>query len=400
MKSPGGPILLGTAAAALAAGVLILAIASGGEQQGPSTTTQVVRETKVQVVGGGKGGFNAASIYSRAAPGVVTVISVFRDSGGVGDLLGPGSSPQRGLGSGFVLDKRGYIATNAHVVTSGEGSDIKKAKEVYVEFGDRNRVSAEVVGYDANADVGLLKIDPKGLDLVPLPLGNSSRVTVGAPVAAIGSPFGEEQSLSVGVVSATNRTIDSLTSFSIGNAIQTDAAVNHGNSGGPLLDARGRVIGINSQIESSSGGGEGVGFAVPIGAVKRSITQLRAGGHASYAYIGVTAQPLYPQLADRLDLPVRNGALISRVEPGGPADRAGLQAGHDVVHFQAQRIDAGGDVVVQIDGDDIIGENDLSEAISKHRPGDRVSMVVYRDGKRRTVEVEVAARPAKLSLRR
>ena len=167
-------------------------------------------------------------------------------------------------------------------MTQGKGKRIHKAGEVYVQFADGNQVAAKVLGFDPNADVGLLKVDPKGLDLVPLKLGHSARARVGEPVTAIGSPFGEEQSLSVGVVSATDRTIEALTDFQIGDAIQTDAAINPGNSGGPLLNARSEVIGINSQIRSSGGGSEGVGFAVPIDTVKRSLAQLRRDGRAAW----------------------------------------------------------------------------------------------------------------------
>ena len=183
---------------------------------------------------------------------------------------------------------------------------IHEAKEVYVQFADRNQVAASIVGFDPQADVALLKVDPNGLDLHPLQLGNSDAVQTGEPVAAIGSPFFEEQSLSVGIVSATDRSIPSLTAFQIEGGIQTDASINPGNSGGPLLDADGRVIGINQQISTTSGGNEGVGFAVPMDLVKRSLDQLRANGSVKYAYIGVTTETLYPQLADRLGLSGRH----------------------------------------------------------------------------------------------
>jgi len=169
--------------------------------------------------------------------------------------------------------------------------------------------------------VALLKVDPKGLQLTPLSLGHSSHLTVGAPVAAIGSPFGERQSLSVGVISALDRNIESLTRFTIGNAIQTDAAINPGNSGGPLLSRQGRVLGINAQIKSQSGGGEGVGFAIPIDTVRRSLRELRAKGHVDYAFLGVTTLLLYPQLAEKLGLPVRDGAVVSQVGEGQPGRR-------------------------------------------------------------------------------
>ena len=198
----------------------------------------------------------------------MTVISLF-GSGSLDSATGGGGG---GVGSGFVLNGDGEIATNAHVVTQGNGSDAQKAREVYVEFADGNRVEAKIVGQDPNADVALLKIDPKGLTLRPLPLGSSASVAVGEPVAAIGSPFGERQSLSVGVVSAIDRDIQSLNGeFAIPGAFQTDAAINPGNSGGPLVDGDGKVIGINQQIKTNSGGGEGVGFAVPVDVIKRSL---------------------------------------------------------------------------------------------------------------------------------
>ena len=231
------------------------------------------------------------------------------------------------MGSGFVLNGEGEIATNAHVVTTGEGEAVERAKEVYVEFADGNQVEAKIVGADPNADIALLKIDPEGLKLRPLPLGESASVEVGEPVAAIGSPFGESQSLSVGVISAIDRSIESLTSFGISGAIQTDAAINPGNSGGPLVDGEGRVIGINQQIKSTSGGGEGVGFAVPVDAVKRSLDKLRDGGEARYAYLGVSSVELYPQLVDRFELDVDKGAWVQEVNPGGPAEKAGIRGG-------------------------------------------------------------------------
>ncbi len=185
-----------------------------------------------------------------------------------------------------MLDADGEVVTNAHVVTEGTGSSIRKAEQVYVRFQDDNQVPARIVGFDPNADVALLKIDPAGLTLRPLRLGSSRNLRVGSPVAAIGSPFGQEQSLSIGVISATDRTIESLTQFSISGAIQTDAAINHGNSGGPLVDADGRVLGINSQIRSESGDGTGVGFAVPVDLVRRSVDQLREDGRVEYPYLG------------------------------------------------------------------------------------------------------------------
>jgi S1-C subfamily serine protease len=342
---------------------------------------------------GRKAGFDPAAIYRRLSPGVVTVISVF-GSGDANPFEGRGEG---GQGSGFVLDSSGYIATNAHVVTTGNGGDAKRAKQVFVEFSDGNRVPARIVGDDPNADVALLKVQPGGLELTPLRLGSSHQLRVGAPVAAIGSPFGERQSLSVGVISALDRTIESLTAFSIGDAIQTDAAINPGTSGGPLLNSRGRVLGINSQIKSQSGGGEGVGFAVPIDTVRRSLSELRRRGRVAYGYLGVTTQPLYPQLARRLKLPVRDGALVVRVMDDGPAADAGIASGDDRTSFQGQSgIPTGGDVIVAVDGRRVSRRNDLPGLVGGKHAGDSVKLELLRGDDRRTVEVKLGERPAKL----
>jgi S1-C subfamily serine protease len=264
---------------------------------------------------------------------------------------------------------------------------------VYVQFADRNQVEAEIVGIDPDADVALLKVNADGLDLHPLELGSSKDVKAGQSVAAIGSPFFQEQSLSVGIVSATDRSIPSLTQFHIEGAIQTDASINPGNSGGPMLDADGRVIGIDQQINTTSGGNEGVGFAVPIDLVKRSLGQLRQNGEVKYAYIGVTTQALYPQLADRLGLPTDTGALVSKVVKGGPAEKAGIRAGDDEIQFQGLKVSAGGDAIVAVDGQEIVGESDLPKLIAQHDPGDQVTLELIRDGQTQNVDVELGERP-------
>ncbi len=361
-----------------------------GAGQAPSETE--VRTTKVEVVQGlgKKGGLNAAALYDRLAPGVVEITSIFQDGGA--SLLDEGG--EGGQGSGFVLDGQGYIATNAHVVTTGDPPDTERASEVYVQFADGNRVEAEIIGDDPNSDVALIKIDPAGLDLTPLSLGRSNALTVGQPVAAIGSPFGEEQSLTIGVVSALNRTIQSLTQFQIGNAVQTDAAINPGNSGGPLLDARGRVLGINSQIKSASGGGEGVGFAVPVNTVRRSLSELREDGTVSYGYLGVESQALYPQLARRLDVTDDEGAVVVDVVANSPAEEAGLDAGGDPIEFQGfQEIPTGGDVIVGVGDRKLSATDDLADLVSAKGEGDTVALKIIRDGERRTVRVELGERP-------
>ncbi|HXR61726.1 MAG TPA: PDZ domain-containing protein, partial [Solirubrobacterales bacterium] len=221
----------------------------------------------------------------------------------------------------------------------------------------------------------------------------NQELRVGQPVAAIGSPFGEQQSLSVGVVSATDRSVKSLTQFEISGAIQTDASINPGNSGGPLLDVGARVIGINQQIETNSGANDGVGFAVPVSAIKRSVAQLREDGSAEYAYIGVSSQSLYPQLARKLDLDTSFGGLISDVVPGGPADDAGLEGGEDKLSFQAAQYRTGGDVILEVDGREIVDDDDLGEVIASHRPGDEVELTILHNDQRRTVELTLGDRP-------
>ncbi|HZO60869.1 MAG TPA: trypsin-like peptidase domain-containing protein [Solirubrobacterales bacterium] len=377
-----------TAALVLAAGFAAGCGGGGDEDSGTST----VERTRVQVVEGlgGENGFDPTTIYERLSPGVVTITSLFSDSDSLSELLEGGGA---GQGSGFVLDDDGFVATNAHVITNGTGSKLTKARQVYVQFSDGNQVEADVVGYDPNADVGVIKVNPKGLELVPLELGRTADVRVGEPVAAIGSPFGEEGSLSIGVVSAKNRTIEALTDFSISDAIQTDAAVNRGNSGGPLLDARGRVIGINSQIRSTGGGSVGVGFAVSVDNVRRSIDQIRDRGEARYAYIGISSQNLYPQLAARLDVPVRDGALIADVVENGPADKAGIKGGGREIRFQASLVKLGGDVITKVNGRRVTRQNDFSEQIGRFSPGDVISLELYRGSERRTARVTLGERP-------
>jgi S1-C subfamily serine protease len=389
------------AACLLAAAAIGLGACGGGgggstsADSGSVTTVETQTSPQKTVVVQSQGGsFNPEAIYQSASPGVVTILSIF-PGGSLSSILGGGGG-SAAEGSGFVINGNGEIATNAHVVTDADSpgsGPIHEAKEVYVQFGDRNRVKADIVGFDPNADVALLKVDPNGLDLKPLTLATDENVTVGQPVAAIGSPFDQEQSLSVGVVSATDRSIQSLTKFQIDGAIQTDAAINPGNSGGPLLDADAHVIGINQQISTNSGGNEGVGFAVPIGLVAHSLDELRSNGEVKYPYIGVTTEPLYPQLADRLGLPTDSGAIVAKVIPGGPADQAGLQAADQTIHFQGQEVRTGGDVITAIDGHKIVNEADLPQLITHYNPGDTVHVQVLRDGKEQTIDVQLGERP-------
>jgi S1-C subfamily serine protease len=350
---------------------------------GARTTTVVVRHVTAPGAADGPGGFSPSRIFAERSPGVVTVFSFF---GGAG-----------AQGSGFVVDAAGTVLTNAHVITNaGETSGpVQGASKVYVEFADHDRVPARIVGWDVFDDVGVLRIDPKAHALTPLPLGRSATVVVGEPVAAIGSPLGNADSLAVGIVSGVGRSIAALTapSFELTDAIQTDAPLAHGSSGGPLLDAKGRVIGINAQIRSDSGGPAGIGFAVPIDSARRSLHALLTNGHRGYAYAGIQAEDLTPSLAHHLGLGVERGALVDHVTAGGPADRAGLRGGTRQESFLGETIWAGGDVIVTVDGHPVGDADALVRIVTTLRPGERVRFGVVRGSRRLNISLTLGARP-------
>lgn len=336
-------------------------------------------------------GFDPAEIYRKRATGVVTIFALFGEHA----TTGQGNAAQ---GSGFVASADGYVLTNSHVITTaGEGSVadlLEEASEVFVQFLDGDRVSAKVVGWDIYSDVGVLKVDPAAHALSPVPLGDSSATVVGEPVAAIGSPFGQMSSLSVGVVSATERSIDSLTSrYNLVDAIQTDAPINRGNSGGPLFNARGEVIGINAQIRSQSGTAEGVGFAVPINSARRAMEQLIATGRVRYAWVGVSTQTLTPSLARHFDLAAERGAVVQCVVEGSPAEVAGLRGGAKEEEFEGIVLRAGGDVILAIDGRRVETSEDVIRMISQELlPGQQAMLTILRGGKRLEVEVTLGER--------
>jgi len=334
-------------------------------------------------------GFDPASIYQSRSGGVVTIYAQFDDRP---------AAEHAAQGSGFVVSREGYILTSAHVVTTAgpeETGEPEEADRVFVGFRDGDRVEAAVLGWDVFDDVAVLKVDPDAHVLDPVPLGDSSRVVVGEPVAAVGSPFGNESSISVGVVSATGRSIASLTSgYNVGDALQTDAPITHGNSGGPLFDARGRVIGINAQIRSDSGQSEGVGFAIPINAAKRSLRQLVRNGRVAYAYVGVNAEDLTPTIAKRFGYPVQRGAVIATVVPESPGEEAGLRGGSERRLLNGFPVRLGGDVVVKIDDRDVRSADDLVRVVSERlAPGQVVRFTVLRDGRRMVVPVRLGERP-------
>jgi S1-C subfamily serine protease len=387
MRSTPFAAAVGVAAGVVAAIATVAIAASSGAFDGSTTVVQSSLPTvspQPVTVGTSTGGIDPGSIYRSRIDGVVTIAAVFPDS--------------ESGGSGFVVSNDGLILTNAHVVTNSadpgvQPKDVKPAEHVYVRFSDDDQVDATIVGYDLFADVAVLRVTDPNVKLVPVPLGNSSKVKVGEPVAAIGSPFLEAGSLSVGVVSAINRSLASGTAFQIPGAIQTDAAINHGNSGGPLFNAAGEVIGINAQIQSTSGGGEGVGFAVPIDLAQRSMKQLVETGHVAYGWLGVRLGTITPAVADQFNLSVTQGALIEEITPGGPAHQAGLVVGDKVEHFQDGSLRPSGDVIVSVDGVAVTSSDQFVRLVATRDPGEVLHLKVARDGKTRMVDVTLGTRP-------
>ena len=337
--------------------------------------------------------FDPARIYAARSRGVVTVYALFGDEETIEEVHG-GSQ-----GSGFVVSRAGHVLTNAHVITSGRGSAVRGASRVYVEFEDGDRVRAKIVGWDAFNDVGVMQVSPEDHRLDPVPLGNSASVVVGEPVAAIGSPFAKHNTLTVGIVSATSRSIPSLNGeYELAGAIQTDAAINHGNSGGPLFDASGRVIGINAQIRSNSGLSEGVGFAVPINSAKRSLAHILRTGRVPYAYVGVSTDDLTPTLAREFDYAAPYGAVVACVKEGSPGAKAGLRGGTESEPEDGPAFLKGADVIVAIDGRPVRSGADLVRIVSESlEPGRVATFTIFRGSERRRVRVELAERPVQPS---
>jgi 2-alkenal reductase len=381
-------------AAAVLGGVVALLVATATGLTDRKTTTVYVPTTASELGAGknepivratplGGKGFTPSRIYTARSPGVVTVFAFFDNA-----------DAQEAQGSGFVVTPSGYILTSAHVVTDVESAHPSEAHEVFIAFKDEDRVKAKIVGWDGYDDVALLKVDPAAHPLVTVPLGDSSRVRPGDPVAAMGSPFGNDDSIAVGVVSAIHRSIGSLTSsYKVVDAIQTDAPITHGNSGGPLFDARGRVIGINAQIRSESGGAEGVGFAVPINAAKRSMGQLIATGKVVYAFLGVTTEDLTPTLARHLGYAVSRGAMVSEVRGGSPAEQAGVEGGDDEQSVNGLDVTTGGDVIVAVNGHPVRSADQVVRDIGWRLPGETIRLTVVRGQERKTLIAKLGARP-------
>jgi S1-C subfamily serine protease len=340
----------------------------------------------------GTSGLTPRDIYKRAAPGVVFIrAQVVEQTQSPFDFGFPQQQRGEATGSGFVVDHDGTILTNAHVVAG--------ATKVTVQFADRHVIEAKILGRDESTDLAVLKVsDAKPSELDPLSLGSSRNVQVGDPTIAIGNPFGLERTLTTGVVSATKRTIQAPNGFEIDGVIQTDAAINPGNSGGPLLDAAGRVIGINSQIETggSGNGSVGIGFAIPIDTAKRLLPELEKTGRVDRGFLGVDSVTVDKTLRD-LNLPVDSGALVQTVTPGSPAAKAGIQGGDIVAQLNGTEVRLGGDIITSVGDTKIRTKDDLADAITAKKRGDKVKIELVRDGRKQSVEVTLAERPTQTS---
>lgn len=352
-------------------------------------STTVIRQAPLD--GGSQAsreGLTPREIYKRDAPGVVFISARVAQA-----VPSPFGMPQQqegtSTGSGFVVDKQGFIFTNAHVVND--------AQTVSVRFGDDKELMAKVVGIDPSNDLALLKIDTSGLDLKPLKLANSSRVQVGDPVIAIGNPFGLDRTLTTGVASALQRRITAPNGFSIANVIQTDAAINPGNSGGPLINAFGEVVGINSQIATGGegNGNVGIGFAVPSNTVKEVLPLLKKNGKVSRAYLGIQGVDISDSLK-QFNLAAEEGVLVQKADTGDPAGRAGIKGGIIESTSEGQNLLLGGDIIVRIDDEKITSMEEISRLVDSRRPGDRVKVEIIRESMRRVIPVTLGERPTEV----
>jgi S1-C subfamily serine protease len=319
-------------------------------------------------------------VYRQASPAVANILTKATQYDFFMDAV-----PVEGAGSGFIIDPRGYILTNFHVV--------QEAQTIEVVLGDQSHYPAKVIGADQRNDVALVKIEPKGKNLIALTLGDSSNLQVGQKVLAIGNPFGFQSTLTTGVVSALGRTVQTSQTTFIDEAIQTDAAINRGNSGGPLINSRGEVIGINSAIYTPSGTTAGIGFAIPINTAKNIAHDLMTDGRVHTAFLGVETLPIGGYLAGALDLPVQDGLLVETVTPNGPAAKGGIRGGDRGAQAGMRRIYIGGDIITAIDSQRITNQFDVNILLNHKRPGDTVTITVYRGGKKLELPVTLAERP-------
>jgi S1-C subfamily serine protease len=374
-----GPLLL---AAVLGAGTALAVDEAVGGQGGTVVIRQAPNTSEAPASFESAEGKTIGDIYARSARGVVQVIATQVSS----ENPFFGSQETRASGSGFVIDTAGHIVTNYHVV---EG-----AREVQVNFSGDDRMDARVVGSDPSTDIAVLQIAAQARALTPLPLGDSETVRVGDAVIAIGNPFSLERTVTAGIVSALQRRITAPNGFAIDEVIQTDAAINRGNSGGPLLNANGEVVGVNAQIETETGGNVGIGFAIPINTVKEVVSQLIEGGKVEHAYLGVEMATIDETLAEDVNLPVDQGVLVMRVHDNSPAERAGLKGGTTSVVVDGESYLLGGDIITKAQDEEIESADELGNVVASNEPGDEVELEIRRGGETQTITVTLGRRPS------
>ena len=370
-------VLVGTLALGAGAGAVAYSVAH------PSSATTVVRQVPVQTSepAADSSALTPGQIYRQAYKGVVEItVSTPQQTP-------TGKQEAQAQGSGFVIDSDGHIVTNDHVV--------ENADSVSVRFWNGDTYNASVVGTDPSTDLGVIKVDAPSSILHPVSLGDSSSVQVGDPVVAIGSPFGLEETVTSGIVSALHRQIQALNQFTINDTIQTDAAINHGNSGGPLFNAAGQVIGVNSQIAGDTGANVGIGFAIPSDTVSSIADTLISSGKVEHAYLGVSVQEIPATVAH--DLNLTEGVEITDVRSGTPAQQAGLKGATGKKMVQGTQYATGGDVITAIDGQKVKTSEGVQLAIDAHHPGDTIEITYWRKGETKTVSVKLATRPTQIT---
>ena len=388
LRSPFFSALLGGLVVAVLG---LIAIAAGVVHSGGGSTTTVASPLTAPVDAKEEKNTNVVNqIYKADGNGVAFIESQLEPQESAFNPFGEPEAESGGTatGSGFVIDDEGHILTNNHVI---EG-----ASKVSVKLGESEKeYEAEVVGADPGTDIALLKVEAPSKELHPLTLGHSSEVEVGDPVVAIGNPFGLDRTVTSGIVSALQRQIQAPNGFSINHVIQTDAAINPGNSGGPLIDAGGAVIGINSQIATGGGGdgNVGIGFAIPIDTIRSEISQLETKGEVEHAFLGISGGTITPELAKALNLPAKEGVIVQQVVKGGPADKAGLEAGSTTATINGQEVRLGGDIITEANGKPVKDMESLIEQIQESKPGDKLELQVLHDGKEKSVDVTLGTQP-------
>jgi S1-C subfamily serine protease len=374
-----GPLLI---AAVLGAGAALAVDAAVGDDGGTTVIREVAQASESPASFESGQGRSIGDIYARSARGVVQVIAtqVSSDS----PFFGPQETTASG--SGFVIDKAGHIVTNYHVIDG--------AREVQVNFSGDDRMDAKVIGSDPSTDIAVLEIDAQARALTPLPLGDSETVRVGDAVIAIGNPFSLERTVTAGIVSALQRRITAPDGFAIDEVIQTDAAINRGNSGGPLMNANGEVIGVNAQIETETGGNVGIGFAIPINTVKEVVSQLIDRGKVEHAYLGIEMATIDDTVAETFNLPVDQGVLVMRVHDDSPAERAGLKGGTTPAVVDGESYLLGGDVITKADGEEIESADELGDIVASKKPGEELELEINRKSETQTITITLGRRPS------